>query len=344
MLRDSLRPVRDVINAMSTKRRIWSLVGCVVCMLVLWGVINLTPWIGFWLKLGIFVTAIIITICFAYAYFILRSKEIAAERQATQNKIPPMPKRQPSAGVQKLNIAAEPIKLSSFAHRRIAKQQPILKNSQPILEQRISRAELFVQLEKRRPTGETVKRIWAKKPRPVLEPRKTIWVEIFWCVIAFLALAYALWLSFSANVEIDIAPKAALLVLVSIVAIITVVRLYIKLAYWYFWRLLLFRANEDEGVDAKAVIIDKPFLIPGGSVPSVDLRILRLVSSSTARSIEDERSFESILAGWLGVEWLLLDTYGQGDARFNWMGPFRNAPMLVAIFDHERRKARIEDQ
>ncbi|HEX7483622.1 MAG TPA: hypothetical protein VF281_00565 [Candidatus Saccharimonadales bacterium] len=349
MLRDSLRPVRDLFNKMSTKQRIRLFVGIVIYALLLGGIISLAPWIEFWPKFGIFVLGLIFTACFIYTCVNFHSKNMDEDQVETEHDgvsihIPPMPKRQPSAGTARLSMELEPIKLSTFASRRITSQQPILKNSQPILEQRISKAELFVQLEKRRPTGRTVKRIWSKKPVQVLEPRKTIWAEIFWCSATITCFVYVIWLLFISGQEVERVAVTALLIFTGIFVVVSVIKIYIKWAYWHFWRLLLFRANEEEGVDAKVVIIDKPFLIPGGSVPSVDLRILRLVSSSTARTIEDERSLESILAGWLGVEWLLLDTYGQGDARFNWMGPFRNAPTLVAIFDHERRKARLEDQ
>jgi hypothetical protein len=126
------------------------------------------------------------------------------------------------------------------------------------------------------------------------------------------------------------------LVIVSLILLVwSLLLLYRKWAYWYYWRLILFDADPERNSQARLVIIDMPFLMPGGTTPSVFLHVVRIATSATFKTKSDQasnrkeqRSFRSILAGSLGISWLIVDTFGDKDEPFNWMGPFRQTQVF----------------
>jgi hypothetical protein len=125
------------------------------------------------------------------------------------------------------------------------------------------------------------------------------------------------------------------LIVSGLLLIVSLLLLYRKWAYWYYWRLVLFDADPSRSSQARLVIIDMPFLMPGGTTPSVFLHVVRIATSATfktkseqASNRKEQRSFRSILAGTLGVSWLIVDTFGDKDEPFNWMGPFRKTEQL----------------
>ena len=100
MLRNVLQPIRDFVDTLSTKTRIWALVSIVVYIMLLGGLINLAP-ILFWPKFGAFVIAVVVTICFLYACISLRqdNDDLYSEDEqptySTQAVIPPKPAAPP---------------------------------------------------------------------------------------------------------------------------------------------------------------------------------------------------------------------------------------------------------
>jgi hypothetical protein len=106
MLRNSLRPVRDLVQAMSTRQRVWSLVISFVCVLFFGWLINLAP-IPFWPKFSIFILAIILAIFFVYAFLAIRTPSPDDEELTDEDSdnmpshIPPKPKDPPSVSAVK---------------------------------------------------------------------------------------------------------------------------------------------------------------------------------------------------------------------------------------------------
>ncbi|MFI5212880.1 MAG: hypothetical protein ACHQTE_02875 [Candidatus Saccharimonadales bacterium] len=236
------------------------------------------------------------------------------------------------------------IALSAFARRRIAKEWPGLEDGSVILEKRKTAWILFLQLEKRVPTGRTIRKGWRGKRKVVeMTERSTIIREAFFLLLAVAFLFAMIWAGTLSTTPPTPVPSWIIVLLGVVVVLFAGGVFYKKWAYWFFWRVVEFHANPEMGFDAKVVIIDKPFLLPGGSVPGLDLRVIELVSSSTAENQNDEKSWRSITAGWLRVAWLALDTQAQQDQRFNWMGPFRSAPSLVVRTEQARRRARLDE-
>jgi hypothetical protein len=238
------------------------------------------------------------------------------------------------------------VELSNFAKRRIAQKLPELKGNKAVFEARKSVLELLLQLEKRQPTGATKRRFGSKdKERNVLEPRSTIYGELLFVAFSIFILLLPVlqnlvtspeWVTTTAN-KLNDSPSFLLVFLIvsGLLLIVSLLLLYRKWAYWYYWRLVLFDADPSRSSQARLVIIDMPFLMPGGTTPSVFLHVVRIATSATfktkseqASNRKEQRSFRSILAGTLGVSWLIVDTFGDKDEPFNWMGPFRKTEQL----------------
>lgn len=254
--------------------------------------------------------------------------------------------RQPSPKRTVVSPAIRTVELSNFAKRRIAQKLPELQGNNAVFEARKSVLELLLQLEKRQPTGAVAKRLGRKdKERLILEPRSTIYGELLFLLLSLIILLLpALQRLFTPpdwmSTIVDNFNNSSVSLLIylafgGILFIVALLLLYRKWAYWYYWRLILFNADPSRSSQARLVIIDMPFLMPGGTTPSVFLHVVRIATSATfktkpdqASNRKEQRSFRSILAGTLGVSWLIVDTFGDKDEPFNWMGPFRKTEQL----------------
>lgn len=255
---------------------------------------------------------------------------------------PPRPRKPPSIGGE---VQLFPRKLSRFARKRIAEELPGTENSPVLFEARLSKIPLFVQLEARELIKRRVRWWRRKKDNPTvfkLGRRSTLYLEALyvaatvWLLVAT-ATATTTWKSSSDTV-------ASILITCEVVAVLAaLVALYHKWERVHFFRMVCFEGNPSEGFDARLVIVDKPPILSGGSVPSIDLKDITLVSSTTAREQDDEARFRSIVAGRLKLAWVIVDSFASKDERFNWIGPFRYAPQLVTILNHARRDARRDE-
>lgn len=148
MLRDSLRPVRNLVNKMSTKQRAWSLVGIIAYILFIGGVINLTPWIEFWPKFGISVLALIIALIVVYTFFALKPFDDDSQGQEddthdeVRGRIPPMPSNPPMVSAEK-SVPSDEIDHSSVVEPNSTDQPEILVDT---YQRRLSLVPLLFQL------------------------------------------------------------------------------------------------------------------------------------------------------------------------------------------------------
>lgn len=239
------------------------------------------------------------------------------------------------------------VELSRFARTRIA--QELNRNfSHGVFEIRKPLTELFFQLEKRHPTGEIAKKRLSRdkdKTRIVLEPRSTIYGELFFFIMSLgvVTLPYLLgffampeWLTALTNPIESTSPIPSLfvslvptliLVIGGILMIWSVFALYRKWAYIHYWRLVLVMTSPENGM---LVRINRPYLL-GGSAASLHIQKVEHAFHTTGKSERDEEGFRSMTAQALRLRWIVVDLIGEKDVRFNWMGPVRVREAVVCV-------------
>ena len=107
MLRDILQPLKDSVDRMSTKKRIWTLIGTLIYAAALGGLINIAV-VPFWIKLSAFIIAVIVSIVFCYSFLLLRKRELNQEEEGEYNThavqpdvvIPPKPSTPPTNAIE----------------------------------------------------------------------------------------------------------------------------------------------------------------------------------------------------------------------------------------------------
>ena len=257
---------------------------------------------------------------------------------------PPLPRHQPKVGVRQFG---ETISLSSFAEKRIRQQLLGYEDYVATFEQRKSLLELFVQMEARRRTDIDVKRRGIlRQEKGKLSPSSTIYAEAFATILSIIGLGFSLWIG-PAQAE-DTNGLSLLLIVAGIIATVwNGLRLYIKWSRVYYYRIVGLKKvvaeehedgsrSEEQIIAAALVLINKPPFFKGGEVFPLDLSRAQVVKASTFKGKDDPGSWRSNIAGQLSYEGLVVDTYSDEDAPFNWLGPFHNTPILKAEIEYLR--------
>lgn len=241
-------------------------------------------------------------------------------------KIPKRPKRKPTTG-----------KLSRFAHKRIREEQPDLVDSRVVFEIRLAWHVLFVPFpvktrsaqKRHEPATEKPKKGRLRRTLRQLEKQagdNTITVPALRLVISLLLLAGISILLQLPGLELG-GVETGLIIACVIYCLIRCASLYHRWARWYFYRVIAFRPRETDEytVPAQLVVINKPLLLPGGSVPAIPIAKIQAPWTSTAPKGESEETKLSILAGIWGLSYILADIIGEEAEVFESMGPFDEA-------------------
>ena len=241
-------------------------------------------------------------------------------------KVPKRPARKPATG-----------KLSRFAYKRIREEQPDLLNSPVVFEIRLPWEVLFIPFpvktrsaqEQREQSKERSSRGRLRKTIRHLEKLagdSTIITPLIRFVLSLLLLAGASVILLLPDVELG-GIEVLLIAGFFTYCLIRFVSLYHRLARWSGYRVIAFRSRETDEytVPAQLVVINKPRLLPGGSVPAIPIAKIQAPWTSSAPKGASEESKLSILAGTLKLNYILVDIIGEEAGVFESMGPFREA-------------------
>lgn len=241
-------------------------------------------------------------------------------------KVPKRPKRKPTAST-----------LSRFAHKRIQEEQPDLVNSPVVFEIRLAWQVLFVPFpvktrsaqKQREPRMEKPKKGRLRRALRQLEKQagdNTITMPALRLLISLLLLVGISIVLQLPELELGWV-ETGLIIACAIYCITRCASLYHRWARWYWYRVLAFRSREtgEYTVPAQLVVINKPLLLPGGSVPAIPIAKIQAPWTSTAPKGESEETTLSILAGIWGLSYILADIIGEEAEVFESMGPFDEA-------------------
>lgn len=259
---------------------------------------------------------------------------------------PALPPRKPKVGARQFG---DEITLSPFAEKRIRQQLLGYEDYVATFEQRKSLLELFAQMEARYRTDVDIKRRGLlRKEKGKLSPSSTLYAEVFAMILSMLSLGLSLWIGPSQADNTN--GFSLLLIVASVIATLwNGARLYIKWSRVYYYRLVALKkvAVDNEGnekvVGAALVLIDKPPFLKGGEVFPLDFSRIQVVKASTFEEEDNPGSWRSNIAGQLNYEGVVVDTYSGKDKAFNWLGPFHDAPVIVAEIQHLRSKLGQKD-
>lgn len=241
-------------------------------------------------------------------------------------KVPKRPKRKPATG-----------KLSRFAHKRILEEQPDLANSPVVFEIRLARQVLFVPFPVKTRSAQTRRESDTDRPRKgrirrtlrQLEKQagdNTITIPALRLLISILLLTGISTLLQLPGLDLG-GVETGLIIACVMYCLIRCASLYHRWARWYFYRVIAFRSKETDEytVPAQLVVVNKPLLLPGGSVPAIPIAKIQAPWTSTAPKGESEETKLSILAGIWGLSYILADIIGEEAEVFESMGPFDEA-------------------
>lgn len=278
--------------------------------------------------------SIIATACMAIAH-------VAIVPRLKTFDAPPPPTREPKVGARQFG---DEVILSSFAEKRIRQQLLGYKDYVATFEQRKSLLELFAQMEARHRTDIDVKRRGVlRREKGRLSQSSTLYAQAFAILVSLILFGGSLWIGLTQYESSN--GFSLLLIIASAVAVIwNGLRSYVKWSRVYHYRLVALKKVVDGKIVAAAlVLIDKPPFLKGGEVFPLDFSRIQVVKAATFEEEDNPGSWRSNIAGQLNYEGVVVDTYSGKDKAFNWLGPFHNAPVLVAEIDHLRAQLRQKD-
>ena len=213
-----------------------------------------------------------------------------------------------------------PRHLSRFARLRIGRQYPGLQHSSPLFEVRKSAYELFIQFNERKPIKG--KRLTLRGWRQRKQPPTVIYGP---------ALAIIFFVTLAAVAASTLPAADAAVGILLLCAALAGLRLFQRWARWYYWRFVGLASNPETGFEATIVLINMPRFFPGGGVKAMPISKINNASALTEKTEEEYDSIRSIATGVIKREWIEIDTLGQKDEVFHWVGPLVDAPQLVSI-------------